>query len=457
MTAAQFDIAIVGAGVVGCAVFRELVLAGARCVLIERDRDILAGASKGNSAILHTGFDAPPGTLEQRLVAAGARRYRAIRERLGLPLLASGAIVVTWTAEEEARLLAIAAQAQENGVAVRPLDAATLRLHEPALAEEARGGVLVRDEALIDPWSAPLAYVLQGLANGGAVRRGTAVTGGTLDDGAWSLATTGGSITARIVINCAGNHGDIVEAIARPSPFTIRPRKGQFVVLDKSAYGLVRAIILPVPTARTKGVVVCRTVFGNLLVGPTAEDQDDRDVAAVEQGALETLIATGRRIVPALAQHEVTAVYAGLRPATQFKDYQIEALPAQRWISVAGIRSTGLSGALGIAEHVRALYEDHFAAHTPIAEPMWTPVANLAYTLPRAAPQEGRSAIVCHCEMVTQADIEAALVGPLPAATLGGLKRRTRCMMGRCQGFYCTRRVMELAAGRIAGLVEPVA
>jgi glycerol-3-phosphate dehydrogenase len=195
-------------------------------------------------------------------------------------------------------------------------------------------------------------------------------------------------------------------------------------------------------------------VFGNLLVGPTAEDQDDRDVATVEQATLETLMATGRRIVPALAQHEVTAVYAGLRPATQFKDYQIEALPARRWISVAGIRSTGLSGALGIAEHVRALYEDHFASHKPIAEPAWTPVANLAYTLPRAAPQEGRSAIVCHCEMVTQADIEAALVGPLPAATLGGLKRRTRCIMGRCQGFYCTRRVMELAAGRIAGLVE---
>jgi glycerol-3-phosphate dehydrogenase len=449
-----FDIAIVGAGVVGCAVFRELVLAGARCVLVERDADILAGASKGNSAILHTGFDATPGTLEARLVAAGYHRYREIRERLGLPLLASGAVVVAWTAEEETGLPAIVARAGENGVAVRTIDAAELRAREPGLAADARAGVMVPGEALIDPWSAPLAYVLQGLENGGTVMRSTAVTGGTLADGMWTLATTAGTVTARVVVNCAGNHGDIVEAIARPSPFAIRPRKGQFVVFDKSAFGLVHAIVLPVPTERTKGVVVCRTVFGNLLVGPTAEDQDERSVATVEQAALEALTATGRRIVPALAEHEVTAIYAGLRPATQFKDYQIEALPERRWITVAGIRSTGLTGSLGIAEHVRGLYEEHFSAHVAVAEPRWTPVPNLAYLLPRAAPLEGRSTIVCHCEMVTQAAIERALGGPLPAATLGGLKRRTRCMMGRCQGFYCTRRVMELAAGRIAGLVE---
>jgi glycerol-3-phosphate dehydrogenase len=451
---APFDVAVIGAGVVGCAVFRALVLAGARCVLLERDADILAGASKGNSAILHSGFDATPGTLEARLVAAGYRRYLEIRERLNLPLRATGAIVVAWTAEEEARLPGIVAQARKNGVAAEILGASELRAREPELAAGARGGVLVPGEALIDPWSAPLAYVLQGLANGGTVMRGTAVTGGALDD-VWSLATSSGPVAARVVVNCAGNFGDLVEAIARPSPFAIRPRKGQFVVFDKSAHALARAIILPVPTERTKGVVVCGTVFGNLLVGPTAEDQDEREVATVEREALERLIATGRRILPALAQHEVTAIYAGLRPATQFEDYQIEALPERRWITVAGIRSTGLTASLGIADHVRGLYEEHFGALAPVADSVWAPVPNLAYALPRAAVLEGRSTIVCHCEMVTQAEIEAALTGPLPAATLGGLKRRTRCMMGRCQGFYCTRRVMEIAASRIPGLVGP--
>lgn len=454
MAEAPFDVAVIGAGVVGCAVFRALVLAGARCVLIERDPDILAGASKGNSAILHTGFDATPGTLEARLVAAGYRRYAEIRERLNLPLLATGAIVVAWNEEEEARLPGIVACAQANGVPVQRLGAAELRAREPSLAADALGGVLVPGEALIDPWSAPLAYALQGQANGGTVLRGTAVAAGKLD-GVWSLATSAGAVRARVVVNCAGNFGDIVEAIARPSPFAIRPRKGQFVVFDKSAHDLARAIILPVPTERTKGVVVCGTVFGNLLVGPTAEDQDERLTATVDEAALSRLVATGRRILPALAKHDVTTIYAGLRPATQFKDYQIEALPDRRWITVGGIRSTGLTGSLGIADHVRGLYEEHFGALAPLADPVWPRVPNLAEALPRPYAQAGRSTIVCHCEMVTQVEIEAALAGPLPATTLGGLKRRTRCMMGRCQGFYCTRRVIEIAAGRIPGLVEP--
>jgi glycerol-3-phosphate dehydrogenase len=452
-----FDIAVIGAGVVGCAVFRELVLAGARCVLVERDADILAGASKGNSAILHTGFDAAPGTLEARLVADGWRRYRAIRARLGLPLIESGAIVVAWTPEEARRLPGIVAQAAANGVPVERLDAAALAALEPGLAAGALGGVLVPGEGLIDPWSAPLAYVLQGLANGGTVRRATDVAGGTRVDGTWTLATSAGAIRARVVVNCAGNHGDLVEAIARPSPFTIRPRKGQFVVFDKAGFDLVRAIILPVPTERTKGVVVCRTVFGNLLVGPTAEDQEERARAPVEHDTLAALAGTGRRIVPGLAACDVTAVYAGLRPATQFKDFQIEALPDRGWITVGGIRSTGLTASLGIAAHVRGLYESGFAAHPPVADPVWTPVPNLCETEARPWAQPGRSPIVCHCEMVTEAEIAAALAGPLPAASLGGLKRRTRCMMGRCQGFYCTRRVVALAGDRIPGLAEPLA
>ncbi len=448
--AGQFDIAIIGAGVVGCAAFREFVLAGARAVLIERDRDIINGASKGNSAILHTGFDADPGSLEARCMREGHRLYLAIREQLNLPLLRTAAVVVAWNAAEAARLPAIIARAHANGVAdVHPLDTEALRAREPELAADAYGGVLVPGESVIDPWSAPLAYALQGLANGGTILRGTEVTGGQRESGGWCLHTETGPVRAEVVVNCSGNHGDLVEAIARPSPFAIRPRKGQFVVFDKSAASLADAIILPVPTERTKGVVVTRTAFGNLLVGPTAEDQEDRRIATVEETALRHLIAQGRRILPALAGHAVTAVYAGLRPATQFKDYQVEALPAERWLTASGIRSTGLTAALGIARHLRELYEAHFRALRPLANPLWPPVPNLAEDRPRPYMAAGRSEIVCHCEMVTRDEIEAALAGVLPAATIGGLKRRTRCMMGGCQGFYCSRRVAELVSGQI--------
>jgi glycerol-3-phosphate dehydrogenase len=455
-----FDVAVIGAGVVGCGAFREFVLAGARCVLIERGRDILNGASKANSAILHTGFDAVPGSVEAECVREGYRQYLAVHGRLNLPVLRTGAIVIAWTEMEAARLPEIVARAHANGVTdVRLLTADEVRAREPGLAPGLRGGVLVPGESVIDPWSAPLAYALQGIANGGAVLRGAEVTGGERAGKGWLLHTRVGPVHAGVVVNCAGNYGDLVETIARPSPFHIRPRKGQFVVFDKLAYALASSILLPVPTERTKGVVVTRTAFGNLLVGPTAEDQEERSIATVEQSALMNLVAQGCRILPGLANHSVTAVYAGLRPATQFKDYQIEALPEQRWITVGGIRSTGLTAALGIARRVRGLYEAHFGTLRLLNDPVWPEVPNLAEERPRPYAQPGRTEIVCHCELVTRAEIEAALSGPLPATTLGGLKRRTRCMLGRCQGFYCSRRVLELAAGRISvdGVAVPCA
>lgn len=450
-----FDVAIIGAGVVGCAAFREFVLAGLRTVLIERDADIINGASKANSALLHTGFDAPPGSIELKCVRDGYGRYRAIHNRLGLPLIETTAIVAAWSDSDLAALPKIVAKAHENGVTdVRQIAAAEVLEREPNLAQDVRGGVIVPGEAVIDAWSAPLAYVLQGLLNGGTVLRDTEVTGGRREAGTWILATSRREVSARIVVNCAGNYGDLVEAIVRPSPFEIRPRKGQFVVLDKTASRLLNAILLPVPNERTKGVVISRTAFGNLIVGPTAEEQQDRRIATVEEASLRDLLAQGERMIPALAEEPVTATYAGLRPATQFKDYQIEALPKDGWISVGGIRSTGLTGALGIAAHVLELYSDHFGTPASPSDPVWPQVPNLTEGLPRPWMEQGHTEVVCHCEMVTRQEIEDAFGGPLPAGNIGGLKRRTRCMMGRCQGFYCTRRVMEIAGPHLPGLVE---
>jgi len=442
-----YDVAIVGAGIVGCAVFRECVLAGLSSVLIERAADILDGASKANSAILHTGFDSKPGSLERKLIQAGHHYYRRIHHKLGLSLLETGATLVAWTEADRSQLDAIAATAVANGVPLDRLSPDDLRKREPALADRTFGGLFVRDESLIDPWSAPLAYATQGCLNGGTVLRSTNITSGIYRDGMWRLSAGQRAIHARTVINCAGLQGDIVEAIARPSPFTIRPRKGEFIVYDKRAHDLVQSIILPVPTPLTKGVVITRTAFGNLLVGPTAEPQADRERATVAQDNLRALQIAGERMIPKLAEQEITAVYAGLRPATDISDYQIEAVPEENWITVGGIRSTGLTSALGIAEYVIQLYAAHFGEVKPIVDPIWPTVPNLTQSLPRPEADRHGDVIVCHCEAVTQKEIQAALTDPvLAAGSIGGLKRRTRCMMGRCQGFYCTRRVVELAA-----------
>ena len=449
----SYDIAIIGAGVIGCAIVRRLARGGARCVLLEKGADILSGASKGNSALLHTGFDAPPDSIELACVQAGYAEYLQIHEALNLPLLETGALVVAWNEAEFMRLFGIVAQAHVNGVpGVHELTRTEVYAREPNLGPGVLGAVWVPGEHVIDPWSAPLAYVLQAMACGAQVRRGCEVIEGRLEDGVWKLATTSGEIQARVVINAAGLHGDHVERIARPSPFTIKPRKGQFVVFDKPAYALVRSIVLPVPNERTKGVVLTRTAFGNLMVGPTAEEVDERDNPSVEAATLRQLLDKASALVPALAYHAVNAVYAGLRPATQFKDYQIAALPERQWITVGGIRSTGLTGSLGIAQHVARLYAAHFGGLAQSGSELCTPVPNLCEARARPWQQASAGEVVCHCERVTHAEVEAALSGPLPAGDLGGLKRRTRCGMGRCQGFYCSARVAQIAQGRLADL-----
>lgn len=438
-----YDIAVIGGGVVGLAILRRFSLQGLSCILLERGADILSGASKGNSALLHTGFDAPAGSLELSCMQAGYREYLDIRERLNLPLIESSALVVAWTEAELAVLPGIVEKAHENGVSdVRQIDVAELRRREPLLAAGARGAVLVPGEHIIDPWSAPLAYGLQALGHGAVILRDAEVSGGTLANGEWRVASGVGEVRARLVVNAAGNFGDLVEAIARPSPFKITPRKGQFVVFDKPAAKLVNAIILPVPSERTKGVVLFRTAFGNLAIGPTAEDQDEREIAACDRETLARLTARAIAMVPQLEGIGINAIYAGLRPASQHKDYVIEALKERNWITVGGIRSTGLTAALGIAQHVSRICTETFGMTGEAAARAWTPVPNLCED--RSRPHEAGGEIVCHCEMVTRGEIESALAGPLPARDMGGLKRRTRATMGRCQGFYCSAQVNAL-------------
>ncbi|MEZ5831613.1 MAG: NAD(P)/FAD-dependent oxidoreductase [Dongiaceae bacterium] len=440
---------IIGGGVVGCAIFRRLAMAGLQPILVEAAADILDGASKGNSALLHTGFDAPEGSVELSCIQAGYREYLDIKDRLNLPLVESGGLVVAWDEEQLAKLPAIVEKAHRNGVGdVAQIDRNELRRREPYLSARCLGAVHVPGEHIIDPWSAPLAYAHQGLAHGGRILRRCSVTGGAFDGARWTLQTTLGEIAADVVINAAGNYGDLVEAINREPPFKITPRKGQFVVFDKPAAKLLHAIILPVPTERTKGVVACRTAFGNLLVGPTAEDQEDRSRADVDRATLEKLIAKGIEMIPDLEHQSVNAIYAGLRPATQFKDYQISASSERRWITAGGIRSTGLTAALGIAQMVARSLAGIFDGMRD-QEPVWTPVPNLAEDRARPYLSKAGGDIICHCELVTRSEIEAALAGPLPAGNLAGLKRRTRCMMGRCQGFYCSAEVMALTEGRL--------
>lgn len=445
------DILIIGAGVVGCAAARRFALEGARVVLVEKGADILSGASKANSAILHTGFDAPTGSLELQCMQAGYAEYLDIRDRFNLPLLETGAMVVAWNETEQAALDGIAEQAVANGVTnVKRLGPAEIRALEPHLSPAALDAVQVPGEHVIDPWSPFLAYMMQAKALGAGFHFQTEVTGGHFDGEWWTVETTKGPHRARAIINCAGLFGDHVEErLLGEAHFSIHPRKGQFVVFDKSATALLNTIILPVPNERTKGVVLCRTAFGNLLVGPTAEEQDDRNRATTQEATLKALLEKAAELVPALKGMPVTATYAGLRPASDKKHYRIRVEAERNWITLGGIRSTGLTASLGIAAHAVELYRQ-LRAHgekplDPVRDVPPVTVPNLAEHRPRDWASPGHGGIVCHCELVTRREIEQALNSPLPPGDYGGLRRRTRCGMGRCQGFNCQARVATLS------------
>jgi glycerol-3-phosphate dehydrogenase len=459
-----WDVAIIGAGVVGTAIARALSAAAPgrlRCVLLDAADDVGTGTSKANTAILHTGFDAKPGTLESRLLTRGGAALRAYAERAGIAVERTGAVLVAWTPQQVAALPSIVDNARRNGcLAVRELSASLVYEREPALGPGVLAGLSIPDESVIDPWSVPLAFATEAVRAGAGLRLGTRVTGVTEAGDGFELATTRGPVRCGWAVNAAGLGGDAVDRMFGGDGFTIRPRKGELIVYDKLARRLVNSIVLPVPTARTKGVLVAPTVFGNVLAGPTAQDVTDRgDVSTTGEG-LSSLVAAGQRILPGLAAEEVTATYAGLRAATGHADYVIRR--TGRYVCVAGIRSTGLSASLGIAEHVAGLLGDAgldvglAGAGAPLPVPLAMPALGECQLRPyqdpeRIAADSAYGEIVCHCERVTRGEIRDALASDVPPAGLDGLRRRTRAMNGRCQGFYCAATVSRLLSCRLMG------
>ena len=463
------DVAVVGGGVVGCAIARELSRFDLRLTLLEAGPDVGAGTSKANTALLHTGFDAKPGTLEARLVTRGYGLLGEYAERVGIPVERTGALLVAWDDEQVAEFPGILSSARANGQDdLRELSVDELYRREPHLGPGARGAIEVPGEGLVCPFTTPLAYATEAVLAGCELRRSTPVDWvARLDGGGFRLATPGGDLTARYLVNAAGLRSDELDRMLGHDGFTVTPRRGELIVFDKLARRLVRQIVLAVPTKITKGVLIAPTVFGNVMLGPTAEDVQRKDDTESTRRGLDHLMAEGARIMPELVEHEVTAVYAGLRAATEHSDYQLTVHAPEGYACVGGIRSTGLSASMAIAEHVR---EELAAAGLRLEPKASSPpefrMPNIGergerpYQRPDLIETDGDySRIVCFCERVTRGELRDALTGPLPATDLDGLRRRTRAQMGRCQGFFCAAELAALldgeagvtAAGRSGG------
>jgi len=445
-----YDVAIIGAGVVGTAIARELAQHDLSIVLIDAASDVGDGTSKANTAILHTGFDMVPGSLESTLVARGYYLLRDYSREVGIAVEELGALLVAWNEEELANLPKLQAKAVENGYKDSVIiSAADVYAREAHLGKGALGALYVPGEWIIDPWSPIVAFATQAKLAGTQLRLNTKVTGVSLGD-IHTLHTSDGDISASYVVNAAGLYSDEIDGAFGIKDFTVVARRGELMVFDKLSRTLISHIILPVPSSMGKGVLVSPTVFGNIMLGPTATNLDDKTDSGSSEDGLKFLREKGSKIAPELLNEEITAIYAGLRASTEHSDFQIRA-HENRYITVGGIRSTGLTASMAIAEHVKELL---VAAGLSLGSTKALPhisMPNLGEAFKRPYQDESAIAsnsqygeIICHCERATRGEVMDALDSEIPPTNLGGLGRRTRAGLGRCQGFYCHSELRKL-------------
>ncbi|AQA02843.1 FAD/NAD(P)-binding oxidoreductase [Mycobacterium sp. MS1601] len=448
-----YDVAVIGAGIVGSAIARELSGHHVSVALLEARDDVGDGTSKANTAILHTGFDAKPGTLESEMVRRGYQLLSKYAVNTGIPVEHTGAILVAWDQEQLDALPALLHKAEENGYHQCVLvGSEEVYQQVPHLGPGALGGLTVPDESIICTWTVNLALATDAVNRGATLLTGRRVE--SIDSSAefTTVHTVKGPVQARWVVNAAGLGADKIDALFGYSRFTVTPRRGELIVYDKLARPLVDKIVLPVPTSRGKGVLVSPTIYGNVMLGPTSEDLQDRTATGTSEAGFEFLLEKGRTLMPRLLDEEVTATYAGLRAAIDHSDYLIEADPAQRYLLVGGIRSTGLTSGMAVAEYVHDQLSSAGMELVPSDDLPAPPVMpNLGEAFPRPYqrpemiaedPAYGR--IVCFCERVTEGEIRDACHSVIPPAALDGLRRRTRVMNGRCQAFFCGAEVQAL-------------
>src|SRR5258708_3340438 len=426
-----YDVAVIGAGVVGAAVARELSQYELHCVLIEAGDDVGAGTSKANTAILHTGFDGKPNTLETRLVQRGYQLLGEYSVQVGIPIERLGALLVAWDEDQLKALPTIREAAHRNGamdVAIISVD--ELYRREPNLGAGALGALEVLRESIICPFTVPIAYATQAVVNGMALRLNSPVQ--SIDrtaSGNYLLHCPQKTIACRFLVNAAGLHADTINRLLGYAEFSVIPRRGQLIVFDKMARGLVNHILLPVPTKMGEGVLICPTIFGNIMLGPTAENLTDKLATETTADGIATLLDMGKRILPELLHEEVTATYAGLRASTEHDDYQIYLHKEERYLCLGGIRSTGLSASMAIAEYAVELLAQAGLEQTRKAQFQLVRMPNLGEAFPRPYqsdemirknPDYGR--IVCHCERVTRGAILDAARAVIPARDFDGLR-----------------------------------
>ena len=446
----MYDAVIIGGGAVGCAVARWLSRYRLRICLLERGEDVCMGTSKANSAICHAGFDAPVGSAKARFNVEGSRMMEALSRQLDFPYRRCGALVLCFNETDIPRLEELKARGECNGVeGLTVLDRDALRRQEPRVSPEAVAALYAPTSAIICPFGMTIALAENAAANGCEFRFDTEVQRIRHQDGGFLLETSRGPLESRTVICAAGVHGDTFHNQLCEGQLHIVPRRGEYCLLDRRDGGLARHTIFQLPSAMGKGVLVTPTVHGNLLVGPTAEDQEDKGCTATTSAVLRRVAETASRSVPDLPMRDVITSFAGLRAHLVGGDDDfIVGESADGFFEAVGIESPGLSSAPAIGQYLAGLAaeklgaaekDDFIAERRDIPRPREMDFAARQALIER---DPAYATVVCRCEEITEGEIREAI--RRGARSLDGVKRRVRAGMGRCQGGFCTPRVLEL-------------
>ncbi len=448
------DVVVIGGGIVGTAVLRELSKYDLKCILVEKEPDLAMGTTKANSAILHAGFDAPTGSLKAITNVRGNQLYHELEKDLDLDIKWTGSMVAATTDEEMATLQELLERGKANGV-----EGLKILSHEEVLQKEknltaVKGALWAPSAGVCWPFGAALAFAKCAVQNGAEVIRDCRVLGFIKEDGRLTgVETSKGVIKTKYVVNAAGVYADEIAKLAGDNSFTITPRKGEYILFDKTACSsLVYGVVFPTPTKKSKGILVCTTTHGNTFIGPNAQDMEDKDDHAVTTDGMNEIIASARKLIPNLPMGAAITEFAGLRAVSSTGDFIVGASSVPGLYNAAGMQSPGLTAAPAVAEMIAAaiVKDCGAAAKTDFkaALPKKAVFNRMNWDQQAALIKENHlyGRVICRCETVTEAEIVEAIHEPCGARTVDGVKRRTRAGMGRCQGGFCGPRVTQILA-----------
>ncbi len=450
----MYNIAVIGGGVIGGMIARELSRYDLKLCILEKEGDVAMGATKANSAIVHAGFDAKEGSLKALLNVKGSQMMEKVCSELGVKYRNNGSLVIGFNDEDRATLEGLCKRGIANGVeGVRLIDCEELHSIEPNISKNATCALYAPTGAIVCPYELCIASIGNAMDNGAELFCDFEVSSIKNTKEYYEITSSKGDVIyAERIINCAGLYSDKIASMSGDDSFTIHPRRGEYILLDREVGDTVNATVFRTPSKMGKGILVTPTVDGNLLVGPTSvdiEDKDDR--STTKEGLAKVIKEANENIEGGIPFGKSITSFCGLRAVGSTGDFIINC--KGRFVNVAGIESPGLSSAPAIAEYVVSLLKENGAGlepkkdFDPIREPKHhfrEASIEIKNEIIKNDPSYGR--IICRCEGISEGEILDAIRSNPPARDIDGVKRRTRSGMGRCQGGFCGPYVMELIA-----------